>query len=163
MNRSRFKTLMKISVTLVSLVVLFFMFTNENITYCVPASVDEFAKYLESQNIYPAINGNMAIGYVELNDAQAYERQFDVDGSLVSLSVKKYGTIEQAYDAYEKLKGQSVLKLIFDIDGNSYISYRNTETYYAAWRNEDTIIVVSSKNQTGLKMFKDFIVSQLTP
>ncbi len=162
MNRSRFNNLLKLSVTLVSLVVLFFMFTSENITYCVPASVTEFAKYLESQILYPVVANANHSGYVEVNNTEAYERQFDVDDSLVSLSIKRYSSLEQAYDAYDKLKHQSVLKLIFDIDGNSYISYKIDDTYYAAWRNDETVIVIFSKSHTGLKSFQDFIISQLT-
>ncbi len=161
MYKNVIKNIIKMSLAVLSIFLLFFFFSSESITFSVPNSILEFSKFMDAQSEYEIIPTDGHEGYGQYVDYEAYERQFLVNSDLVELCIKRYNTIEKAQAVYEVLNHKNTIKMTFDIDGNSYIRFRIEDVNYCAWRNGETIIVMKSLNKESLQMLKNYIVKQI--
>lgn len=155
------KNVIKVSLAILSILLLFLFFSSESITFSVPNSILEFSKFMESQRKFEIVLTDDCTGYDQHSEYEIYEREFLVDSDLVALCIKKYNTTEKAQEAYDILNHKNMIKMTFDIDGNSYIRFKIGEINYCAWRNGETVIVMKSVSKESLQLLKNYIVKQI--
>ncbi|MBF4694994.1 hypothetical protein [Fusibacter ferrireducens] len=155
------KNVVKVSLAMLSTLLLFLFFSSESITFSVPNSILEFSKFMEAQKTFEIVLTDDSKGYDQHSDYEIYERDFSVNSDVVALCIKKYDTIEKAQEAYNILNHKNLIKMTFDIDGNSYIRFKIGEVNYCAWRNGKTVVVMKSTNKESLQMLKNYIVKQI--
>jgi len=152
------KNILKLTMAGASVLLLFLVFSSESITFSVPNSITEFSTFMDSQAYYKTVETESEGGYYQSQAFEAYERQFLVDQARVNLSIKKYETVQRAQEIYDLLKHQNVIKMTFDIDGNSYIRFKIGNINYCAWHNQETVVVIKSENRQALQNFKNYII-----
>ncbi|GAU75816.1 hypothetical protein [Fusibacter sp. 3D3] len=155
------KNIIKMSVAMLSVLLLFLFFSNESITFSVPNSILDFSRFMESQKEFEVVLSDAHKGYKQYAEHEAYERQFSVESDLVQLCITKYNSVEKAQEAYDILNQKNVIKMTFDINGNSYIRFKIHDVNYCAWRNSETVIVMKSLNKESLQILKNYIVKQI--
>ena len=152
------KNVLKLTLAGASVLLLFLLFSTESITFSVPYSITDFSTFMDSQAIYRPVETESECGYYQSQEFEAYERQFLVEQAHVNLSIIKYETAERAQEIYDLLKHQNVIKMTFDIDGNSYIRYKIGNTNFCAWHNQETVVIIKSENRQALQNFKNYII-----